>query len=119
MPTKCGDPWMFCIPCVIGMMKIEKAMLDLGASINVMPLSVYQDLNTRPLKPTRVVIQLADKSNVYPEGILEDVLVKVEYLIFPADMRGLYQKSPVILLGRPFLKTTRTRIDCDIGKPTC
>ncbi|XP_057811664.1 uncharacterized protein LOC131025901 [Salvia miltiorrhiza] len=85
MPIKCGDPDMFYIPCVIGTMKMEKAMLDLGASINIMPLYMYQDLEIGPLKPTRVVIQLADRSNVYPEGILEDVLVKVEELIFPAD----------------------------------
>ncbi|XP_057790979.1 uncharacterized protein LOC131008097 [Salvia miltiorrhiza] len=124
MPIKCGDPGMFYIPCVIGTMKVEKAMLDLGASINVMPLSMYQDLEIGPLKPTRVVIQLADRSNVYPEGILEDVLVKVEELIFPADfyildMGKSKARDPVILLGRPFLKTARTRIDCDTGKLTC
>ncbi|XP_057785259.1 uncharacterized protein LOC131002809 [Salvia miltiorrhiza] len=110
MPIKCGDPGMFYIPCVIGTMKVEKAMLDLGASINVMPLSMYQDLEIGPLKPTRVVIQLADRSSVYPEGILEDVLVKVEELIFPADfyildMGKSKARDPVILLGRPFLKT--------------
>ncbi|XP_057803299.1 uncharacterized protein LOC131018604 [Salvia miltiorrhiza] len=124
MTIKCGDPGMFYIPCVIGTMKVEKAMLDLGASINVMPLSMYQDLEIGPLKPTRVVIQLADRSNVYPEGILEDVLVKVEELIFPADfyildMGKSKARDPVMLLGRPFLKTARTRIDCDTGKLTC
>ncbi|XP_057811545.1 uncharacterized protein LOC131025777 [Salvia miltiorrhiza] len=123
MPIKCGDPDMFYIPCVIGTMKMEKAMLDLGASINIMPLSMYQDLEIGPLKPTRVVIQLADRSNVYPEGILEDVLVKVEELIFPADfyildMGKSKARDPVMLLGRPFLKTARTRIDCDTGKLT-
>ncbi|XP_057808682.1 uncharacterized protein LOC131023155 [Salvia miltiorrhiza] len=124
MPIKCGDPGMFYIQCVIGTMKVEKAMLDLGASINVMPLSMYQDLEIGPLKPTRVVIQLADRSNVYPDGILEDVLVKVEELIFPADfyildMGKSKARDPVMLLGRPFLKTARTRIDCDTGKLTC
>ncbi|XP_057786393.1 uncharacterized protein LOC131003858 [Salvia miltiorrhiza] len=124
MPIKCGDPGMFYIPCVIGTMKVEKAMLDLGASINVMPLSMYQDLEIGPLKPTRVVIQLADRSSVYPEGILEDVLVKVEELIFPADfyildMGKSKARDPVMLLGRPFLKTARTRIDCDTGKLAC
>ncbi|XP_057779912.1 uncharacterized protein LOC130998514 [Salvia miltiorrhiza] len=124
MPIKCGDPGMFYIPCVIGTMKVDKAMLDLGASINVMLLSMYQDLEIGLLKPTRVVIQLADRSNVYPEGILEDVLVKVEELIFPADfyifdMGKSKARDPVMLLGRPFLKTARTRIDCDTGKLTC
>ncbi|XP_057808628.1 uncharacterized protein LOC131023101 [Salvia miltiorrhiza] len=116
MPIKCGDPGMFYIPCVIGTMKVEKAMLDLGASIN--------DLETGPLKPTRVVIQLADRSNVYLEEILEDVLVKVEELIFPADfyilgMGKSKARDPIMVLGRPFLKTARTRIDCDAGKLTC
>ncbi|XP_057779911.1 uncharacterized protein LOC130998513 [Salvia miltiorrhiza] len=124
MPIKCGDPGMFYIPCVIGTMKVDKAMLDLGASINVMLLSMYQDLEIGLRKPTRVVIQLADRSNVYPEGILEDVLVKVEELIFPADfyifdMGKSKARDPVMLLGRPFLKTARTRIDCDTGKLTC
>ncbi|XP_057772969.1 uncharacterized protein LOC130992349 [Salvia miltiorrhiza] len=107
-----------------GTMKVDKAMLDFGASINVMPLSMYQDLEIGQLKPTRVVIQLANRSNVYPEGILEDVLVKVEELIFPADfyildMGKSKARDPVMLLGRPFLKTVRTRIDCDTGKLIC
>ncbi|XP_057785198.1 uncharacterized protein LOC131002746 [Salvia miltiorrhiza] len=106
MPIKCGDPRMFYIPCVIGTMKVDK------------------DLEIGPLKPTRVVIQLADRSNLYPEGILEDVLVKVEELIFPADfyildMGKSKARDPVMLLGRPFLKTARTRIDCDTRKLTC
>ncbi|XP_057803367.1 uncharacterized protein LOC131018670 [Salvia miltiorrhiza] len=124
MPMKCGDPMMFHILCVIGTVKVDKTMLDLGASINVMPLSMYQDLEIGPLKPTRVVIQLAHRSNVYPEGILEDVLVKVEELIFPADfyildMGKSKARDPVMLLGRPFLKTATTRIDYDTGKLTC
>ncbi|XP_073131691.1 uncharacterized protein [Henckelia pumila] len=66
--------------------KIERAMLDLGASINVIPYSIYCALNLGPLKETRVVIQLADRSNAYPEGVVEDVLVQVKELIFPADL---------------------------------
>ncbi|XP_057786366.1 uncharacterized protein LOC131003830 [Salvia miltiorrhiza] len=124
MPIKCGDPGMFYIPCVIGTMKVDKAMLDVGASINVMPLSMYQDVEIGSLKPTRVGIQLADRSNLYPEGLLEDVLVKVEELIFAADfyildMGKSKARDPVMLLGRPFLKTARARIDCDTGKLTC
>ncbi|XP_075499105.1 uncharacterized protein LOC142537478 [Primulina tabacum] len=81
LPNKCKDPGMFTMPCVIGNLKIERAMLDLGASINVMPYSIYCDLNLGPLKETRVVIQLADRSNAYPEGVVEDVLVQVKELI--------------------------------------
>ncbi|XP_027155977.1 uncharacterized protein LOC113756537 [Coffea eugenioides] len=74
-----------------------------------------------PLKETRVIIQLADRSNVYPEGLVEDVLVKVNEFIFPAnfyivDMNDEYStNSVVILLGRPFMSTTRTKIDVHEG----
>ena len=60
-------------------------MLDLGASINVMPKSVYQSLHIGELKPMGVVIQLANRSTTHPEGVLEDVLVRVNELIFPTD----------------------------------
>ncbi|XP_039050452.1 uncharacterized protein LOC120191588 [Hibiscus syriacus] len=73
LPPKYKDPGMFTIPCKLGNVRIERAMLDLGASINVMPLSIYSSLNVGPLKETGVIIQLADRSNVYPEGVLEDV----------------------------------------------
>ena len=57
---------MFTIPCKIGSVRIEKALLDLGASINVMPRSIYSSLNIGPLKETSVIIQLTDRSNAYP-----------------------------------------------------
>lgn len=103
---------------------IEKAMLDLGASINVMPLSMYDEDIIGPLRPIRVVIQLADKSHVHPEGILEDVLVKVEDLIFPTDFYVLGMgktrgNTSVMLLGRPFIKRAKTSIDCNTGQLTC
>ena len=60
-------------------------MLDLGTSINVMPYSIYASLNLEPLEETRVIIQLVDRSNVYPRGIVEDVLVQVNELMFPVD----------------------------------
>ena len=115
---------MFTIPCVIGNTKIEHTMLDLGASINVMPHSMYASLKLGPLKQTGIIIQLADRSNVYPEGIIEDVLVKINNLIFPADFYILYMEDDAslnpnpILLGRPFLKTSKTKIDVDKGKLT-
>ncbi|XP_044466609.1 uncharacterized protein LOC123196623 [Mangifera indica] len=97
--------------------KVHKAMIDLEASINVMPSSIYHSLNVGPLKPTGVIIQLANRSNAYPEGVLEDVLVQVNELIFPADFYVFdmeddnSSKLVPILLGRPFLKTSRTKID--------
>jgi len=66
---------MFSIPCVIGSIKFDSAMLDLGASINVMPLSVFISLHLGPLKTTGVVIQMANRSIVNPARVLEDVLV--------------------------------------------
>ena len=63
LPPKCKDPGSFTIPCVIGNTKFEHAMLDLGASINVMPYSVYASMNLGELKNDGVIIQLADRSN--------------------------------------------------------
>ena len=85
LPPKYKDPGMFIIPCKIGNTKFERAILDLGASINVMPYSIYASLNLGPLEETGVVIQLVDHSNTYPRGVVEDVLVQVNELIFPAD----------------------------------
>ncbi|XP_031116495.1 uncharacterized protein LOC116020153 [Ipomoea triloba] len=124
LPPKCKDPGMFTIPCKIGNVNVEKAMLDLGASINVMPLSIYSSLNVGSLKETGVIVQLADRSNVYPVGVLEDVLVQVDGLIFPADFYVLDMEednspnSSLILLGRPFLKTSKTKIDVHDGTLT-
>ncbi|XP_021775751.1 uncharacterized protein LOC110739607 [Chenopodium quinoa] len=121
VPPKCKDPGIFTIPCKIGNTRYDKCMLDLGASINVMPLYIYKALNLGPLKDTRVIIQLADRSNTYPVGVVEDVLVQVNELVFPADFYVLdmpNDESPSaapILLGRPFLKTSRTKIDVHSG----
>ncbi|KAL0284562.1 UNVERIFIED_CONTAM: hypothetical protein Sradi_7194000 [Sesamum radiatum] len=95
-------------------------MCDLGASINVMPLSIYEYLSIGSLKETCVVLQLADRSIVYPEGVLEDVLVQVNELVFSADfyvinMMDNSPNSTSILLGRSFLKTSKTKIDVDAG----
>ncbi|XP_030964230.1 uncharacterized protein LOC115985432 [Quercus lobata] len=115
LPAKRKDIGMFTIPCTIGNTQLEKAMLDLGASINVMPYSVYVSLKLRPLNKTGFVIQLADRSIAYPKGVVEDVLVQVNDLVFLADfyvldMENGDQTTP-ILLGRPFLKTSKTTID--------
>ncbi|CAN6707346.1 unnamed protein product [Malus baccata var. baccata] len=121
LPPKCKDPGSFTIPCVIGNTRFESAMLDLGASINVMPYSIYASMNLGALKNDGVIIQLADRSNAYPKGVLEDVLVQVNNLVFPADFYVLemdesdHAPSLPILLGRPFMKTARTKIDVYSG----
>ncbi|XP_042405008.1 uncharacterized protein LOC121995298 [Zingiber officinale] len=117
VPQKCEDPGVFTVPCIIGDCIFDDSMLDLGDSINVMLKSVFQSLRIGPLQPTGVVIQLANRSQAHPARVIENVLVKVRELIFPADfyildMKGdvLANRSPLIL-GRPFRKTARTKID--------
>ncbi|XP_026416485.1 uncharacterized protein LOC113311913 [Papaver somniferum] len=117
LPPKLKDPGSFTIPCTIGKTRFTKALLDLVASINVMPASIYEFINLGPLKSTGIVIQLADRSNVYPKGVFENVLVQVNQLIFPVDfyvldMSDKNSSSPTpLLLGRPFMRTARTKID--------
>ncbi|CAM8994084.1 unnamed protein product [Rhodiola kirilowii] len=121
VPPKCGDPGTYTIPCTIGNIRIENCMLDLGASINVLPFSIYSCLRIGPLEPTGLTIQLADRSCKQPEGKIEDVLVQVRELVFPADFYVLKMENggptdhAPILLGRPFLKTSKMKIDCGIG----
>ncbi|CAN6711619.1 unnamed protein product [Malus baccata var. baccata] len=121
LPPKCKDPGSFTISCVIGNTRFKSAMLDLGASINVMPYSIYVSMNLGELKHDGVIIQLAHRSNAYPKGVLEDVLVQVDHLVFPADFYVLemdesdHAPSLPILLGRPFMKTARTKIDVYSG----
>ncbi|KAL0399653.1 UNVERIFIED_CONTAM: Retrovirus-related Pol polyprotein from transposon.6 [Sesamum radiatum] len=76
LPPKLKDPGSFSIPCTIGDMNFEKALCDLGASINLMPYSIFAKLGMHELTPTIVTLQLADRSIKYPRGIIEDVLVK-------------------------------------------
>ncbi|XP_070672033.1 uncharacterized protein [Malus domestica] len=116
LPPKLKDASSFTIPCVIGGKEFGRALCDLGASINLMPYSVHESLNLGELKETKVVIQLADRSNRYPKGLLEDVLVQVNELIFPVDFFVLeMEHDPMptalhLILGRPFLRTARTKI---------
>ncbi|RDY10530.1 hypothetical protein CR513_04931, partial [Mucuna pruriens] len=121
LPKKCRDPEIFSVPCTIGDCTFADAMLDLGASINVMPTSIYKSLNCGDLEPTGMTIQLANRSVVQPLGVLEDVLVQVDELIFPADFYVLDMedetpgKGSTLILGRPFLMTAKTKIDVHAG----
>ncbi|KAK8659148.1 hypothetical protein V6N13_029358 [Hibiscus sabdariffa] len=124
LSPKLKDQGMFTIPCKIGKVGIKRAMCDLGASINVMPLSIYNTLSDDALKETRITVKLADRSIVYPEGVLENVLVQVNELIFPADFYVIDMKSnhtdnsPEILLDRPFLSTANVKIEVRSGMLT-
>ncbi|RDX66312.1 hypothetical protein CR513_54926, partial [Mucuna pruriens] len=85
-----------------------------------MPTSIYKSFNFGDLEPTRMIIQLANRSIVQPLGVLEDVLVQVDELIFAADFYVFdmeYKtsgKGSTLILGRPFLMTTRTKIDMHV-----
>ncbi|XP_048493451.1 uncharacterized protein LOC104897300 [Beta vulgaris subsp. vulgaris] len=119
LPPNCSDPGMLAIPCVIGNTTFPRAMLDLGDAINVIPYSLFESLKLGTLHETSVVIQLADRSNAYPKGRVEDVLVKVNKLIFFADFY-VFDMEPDkhathILLGRSFLKTARIKVDVHSG----
>ena len=79
------DPGSFTIPCKIGHDDIRKSLCDSRASINLMPLSVVKRLSLGELIPTAMTLQMADKTLAHPEGILEDVVIKVGKFIFPLD----------------------------------
>ncbi|XP_042009049.1 uncharacterized protein LOC121757591 [Salvia splendens] len=85
MPSKRTDPGMFTLPISIGNIRVEHAMCDRGASINVLPLSIYKKLEGVRMVDTKVVIQLADRSCINPEGVLENVIVKVYDFLYLAD----------------------------------
>ena len=119
LPPKVKDPVSFSIPCVIGSEIVKKAMCDLGASVRLMPLSLYERVGIGELKPTRMTLQLADRSVKYPTGIIEDVPVRVGEIYIPADfvvMEMEEDNQVPILLGRPFLATAGAIIDVKHGK---
>ncbi|GJU57683.1 reverse transcriptase domain-containing protein [Tanacetum coccineum] len=84
-PEKLGDPGRFLIPCDFPEMNECLALADLGASINLMPLSIWKELSLPALTKTRMILELADRTISTPTGIAEDVFVKVGTFFFPAD----------------------------------
>ncbi|XP_057761861.1 uncharacterized protein LOC130982040 [Arachis stenosperma] len=115
------DPGSFVIPCTIGEVGIQRALCDLGASINLMSLSVMKKLQIEDLKSTRISFQLADLSIKLLVGVVEDLLVKVGPFIFPVDFVILDMEEevkPSIILCRPFLATGRALIDVKKGELT-
>ncbi|PNX89075.1 hypothetical protein L195_g045192, partial [Trifolium pratense] len=120
LPQKKKDPGSFTIPCSIGNLTIGKALCDLGANVNLMPLSMMKKIPGAVAKPTKMSLSLADRSIVHPEGILHDVLVRVGGFVFPADFVVLDIEEDKnwepLLLGRPFLATGRALIDVELGE---
>ncbi|XP_068480948.1 uncharacterized protein [Phaseolus vulgaris] len=119
LPQKSKDPGSFTLPVTIGNFTVAKALLDLGASINLMPLSMLKKIGDVEILPTRMTLQLADRSIKYPHGIVEDLLVKVDKFYFPVDFVIMDIEEDVevpLILGRPFMKTAKIMIDVDEGK---
>jgi hypothetical protein len=121
-PIKYKDPGCPTISCMIGVSQIEKALLDLGASVNLLPHSIYVQLGLGELRPTSMTLQFADKSVKVPRRIIEDFLIKVDKFNFPVsfivlDIESVHNAGiqiPVIL-GRPFLATANALINCRTG----
>ncbi|GJX55695.1 reverse transcriptase domain-containing protein [Tanacetum coccineum] len=114
LPEKLGDPDKFLIPCNFPGMDVCHALADLGASINLMPLSIWKKLSLPELTPTRMTLELADRSITHPKGLAEDVYVKVGKFHFPTDFVVVdFEADPRVplILGRSFLRTGRALID--------
>ncbi|KAJ0940198.1 putative aspartic peptidase domain superfamily [Helianthus annuus] len=121
LPEKLTDPGVFTIPCLFGSHTNTRALADLGASINLMPFSLYEKLDLGELSPTRMTLSLADRSVKHPRGIVENLLVKVDKFVFPADFVILDMEADEnipLILGRPFLNTAKALIDVSLGTIT-
>nr|GEU91130.1 reverse transcriptase domain-containing protein [Tanacetum cinerariifolium] len=108
LPEKVGDPGKFLIPCDFSGMDVYHALADLGASINLMPLSIWKKLSLPELTPTRMTLELADRSITRPKGVAEDVFVKVGKFHFLTDFIVVdFEVDPRVplILGRSFLRT--------------
>ncbi|GKA88024.1 reverse transcriptase domain-containing protein [Tanacetum coccineum] len=114
LPEKLGDPGKFLIPYDFLGMDVCHALANLGASINLMPLSIWKNFSLPELTPTRMTIELADRSITRPKGVIEDVFVKVRKFHFPTDFVVVdFEADPRVplILGRSFLRTDRALID--------
>nr|GFC01348.1 reverse transcriptase domain-containing protein [Tanacetum cinerariifolium] len=114
LPKKLGDPGKFLIPCDFPEMEVCHALADLGAIINLMPLSICKKLSLPELTLTRMTLELADRSITRPKGVAEDVFVKVGKFHFPTDFVVVdFEADPRVplILGRSFLRTGHALID--------
>ena len=121
-PVKYKDPRCPTISVNIGGISVEKALLDLRASVNLLPYSMYMQLGLGELKPTSITLSLADRSIKIPKGTIEDVLIQVDRFYYPVDFVVLETEQVAvgpnhvpIILGRPFLATSNAIINCRNG----
>ena len=124
-PPKYKDPGSPTISIAVGNSKLGHALVSLGASVNLLPYSVYVELGLGELEPTNITLQLADRSVKIPRGIVKDVLVQVDKFYFPVDFVVLDTQIVVnqgtqfpVILGRPFLATSNAIIHCRGGLMT-
>ncbi|XP_068492294.1 uncharacterized protein [Phaseolus vulgaris] len=119
LPKKFKDPGSFNLPVSIGALLVANALLDLGASVNIIPLAMLKKIGDLEIKPTKMTLKLADQVTKYPYDVVEDVLVKVDKFIFPVDFVVMDMKEDEevsLILGRPFMKTARIIVDVDKGE---
>ncbi|CAM8885097.1 unnamed protein product [Rhodiola kirilowii] len=118
MPKKMQDNGSFSIPISLGKIEIDRALCDLGASISLIPYSLFEQIDVGELHPTTISLKLADRSSRILRGVLRDVPIKVGKFFIPIDFYVLEmdveQEMPVIL-GRPFLNTVEAVIRCGEG----
>ncbi|XP_016168538.1 uncharacterized protein LOC107611090 [Arachis ipaensis] len=114
LPLKMSDPRSFLIPCTIETITCEKALCDLGSSIDIMTLSVMRKLGIQEVQSTKISLEMVDKSLKQAYGLVENILVKVQDLYLHADFVILdigEDRNDFIILGRPFLATAKALID--------
>ncbi|XP_070025311.1 uncharacterized protein [Nicotiana sylvestris] len=117
MAPKLEDTGAFTIPCTIESVDFAKALCDLGASINLMPYSVFKTFGIGQLRPTSMRLQKANRTMKRPLDIINDVLVRVDKFILPADFVILDYEVPIIL-GRHFLAIGKDLVDVKAGQLT-
>ncbi|XP_070054865.1 uncharacterized protein [Nicotiana tomentosiformis] len=121
MAPKLVDTGAFTIPCTIGSAEFAKALCDLGESINLMPYSIFKTLGIWQPRPISMRLQMADRTMKRLLGVIEDVLVRVDKFILPADFVILdceVDYEVPIILRRPFLSTGKALADVEAGKLT-
>ncbi|GJU11329.1 putative reverse transcriptase domain-containing protein [Tanacetum coccineum] len=114
IPRKEKDPWSFTLPCFINNVCFDNALVDLGASVSVMPLSTYLNLGLGELAHTKLTVKLADRTVKYPKGITEDVQVGIGKFVFLIDFIILDMPEDIkvpLILGRLFLSTAHAKIN--------
>ncbi|GJV40856.1 hypothetical protein Tco_1419296 [Tanacetum coccineum] len=114
IPRKEKDPGSFTLPCIINNVCFNNSLVDLGASVSVMPLSTYHNLRLGELAHTKLTVELADRIVKYPKRIAENVLVGISKFIFPVDFIILDMPEDIkvpLILGTSFLSTARAKID--------